>query len=45
MPSDLSKAKEPEIEGTLDRPSPSGAEVPTDCHTLNQRRHADKSRL
>jgi hypothetical protein len=29
MPSHISQAKEPELEGTLDGTSPSGTEVPT----------------
>jgi hypothetical protein len=41
MPSDFSKAKEPELEGTLDGTSPSGTEVPTEWLTLKKRRHSN----
>jgi hypothetical protein len=34
MPSRFGQAKEPKLEGTLDGTSPSGTEVPTECHAL-----------
>jgi hypothetical protein len=41
MPSDFSKAEEPQLKGTLDGTSPSRTEVPTEYHTLKKRRHAN----
>jgi hypothetical protein len=43
MASDFSKAKEPELKGTLGGTSPGGAEVLTESHTLNKRRHSNYS--